>query len=135
MGLDKRGGINRNIPNSGLALRWPHSWSPPVEWGGRDCTSNVNLRPRVVLDTQVWLPVRDGDGGSCHLNSGVMINSRRERMTKALERTKEITTDSEHIRLEKPEGTDTVTTNHHMRLVKFSHVALEDPLATKVGLC
>ena len=30
----------------------------------RGCPQNVNLRPRVVLDTQVWLSARDGDGRS-----------------------------------------------------------------------
>ena len=59
-----------------------------------------------------------------------MINSRGERRTEALEGTEDHPTDSEQHQAEKPEGTDTVTTNHHMRLVEFSHVALEDPLAT-----
>ena len=127
--------MNQNFPNPGLALMWSHSCSLPIEWGSRGCPLNVNLRPRVVLDTQVWLQARDGDKRSCHPNSGVMINSRGERMTKALERTEETQQTPSTIRLEKPEGTDTVTTNHHMRLVEFLHVALEDPLAMGVSLC
>ena len=63
-----------------------------------------------------------------------MINSRGERMTKALERTEERQQIPSTIRLEKPEDTDTVTTNHCMRSVEFSHVTLEDPMATGVGL-
>ena len=126
--------MNQNTPNPGVALRWPHPCSLPIEWGSRGWPPNANLRPRVVLDTQVWLPARDGDGMCCHPSNGIMINSRGERRTKALERTEEYPTDSEQHQAEKPEGTDTVTTNHYMRLVEFSHVALEDPLATGVGL-
>ena len=133
IGLDRRGGMNQNTPNPGLALRWPHPCSLPIEWGSRGGPPNVNLRPRVILDTQVWLPVRDGDGRSCHPSSGIMINSRGERRTKALEDRGMQQTPS-NIRSEKPEGTDTVYTNSHMRSVEFSHVALEDPLATGVGL-
>ena len=66
IGLDRRGGMNQNTPNPGLALRWPHPCSLPIEWGRRGCPPNVNLRPRVVLDAQVWLPARDGDGRCCH---------------------------------------------------------------------
>ena len=84
---------------------------------------------------QVWLPVRDGDGRSWHPSSGIMINSRGERRTKALERTEDIQQTPSKIRSEKPESTDTVTTNHHMRLVEFSNVSLKDSLATGVGLC
>ena len=127
IGLDRRGGINQNTPNPGVALRWPHPCSLPIEWGSRVCPPNANLRPRVVLDTQVWLPARDGDGMCCHPSKGIMINSRGERRTKALERTEEYPTDSEQHQAEKPEGTDTVTIKHHMRLVEFSHVALGDP--------
>ena len=134
IGLDRRGGMNQNTPNPGLALRWPHPCSLPIEWGKRGCPPNVNLRPRVVLDAQVWLPARDGDGMCCHPSSGIMINSRGERRTNALEGTEVSQQTPSNIRSEKPEGTDTVTTNHYMRLVEFSHVALEDPLATGVGL-
>ena len=64
IGLDRRRGMNQNIPNPGLALKWPHPCSLPIEWDSRCSPPNVNLRPRVVLDTQVWLPARDGDGRS-----------------------------------------------------------------------
>ena len=36
---------------------------------------------------QVWLPVRSGDEGSHSLQMGIMLNSRGERRTKALEGT------------------------------------------------
>ena len=55
-------------------------------------------------------------------------------MTKALEGTEASQQTPSTIRSEKSEGTDTVYTNSHMRLVEFSHVALEDPLTTGVGL-
>ena len=58
--------MNQNTPNPGVALRWPHPCSLPIEWGSRGCPPNVNLRPRVVLDTQVCLSTRDGDG-KCYL--------------------------------------------------------------------
>ena len=38
--------------------------SLPIKWGSRGCPPNVYLRPRVVLDTQVWLPARDEVGRS-----------------------------------------------------------------------
>ena len=126
--------MNQNTPNLRLALRWPHPCSLLIEWGSRGCPPNVNLQPRVVLDTQVWLPARDEDGRSCHPSSGIMTNSRGERMTKALERTEASQQTPSTIRSEKPEGADKVYTNSHMRLVEFSHVALEDPLATEIGL-
>ena len=83
---------------------------------------------------QVWLPVRDGDGRSCHPCSGIMINSRGERRTKALERIEDLKQTPRKIRSEKLEGTDAVDTNFHMRLVEISHVAMEDPLVTGVAL-
>ena len=126
--------MNQNTLNSRLALRWPNPCSLSIEWDSRGCPPNVNLRPRVVLDTQVWLPARDGDGKCCHPSRGIMINSRGERRTKALEGTDAFQQTLSTIRSEKPEGTDIVTTNHHMRLVEFLHVALEDPLATGIGL-
>ena len=121
--------MNQNTPNPGLALMWPHLFSLPIEWSSRGCPPNVNLRPRVVLDTQVWLPTRDGDGRRCHPSSGIMTNSRGELMTKALERTEASQQTPSTIRSEKPEGTETVDTNSHMRSVEFSYVALGDPLA------
>ena len=38
--------MNQNTPDPGLAFRWPHPCSLPIEWGSRGCPSNVNLRPR-----------------------------------------------------------------------------------------
>ena len=126
--LGQEGRDEPEYPNPGVALRWPHPCSLPIEWSSRGCPPNVNLRPRVVLDTQVWLPARDGDGKCCHPSSDIIINSRGERRTEAFQQTPSI------IMTEKPEGTDTVYTNSHMRLVEFSHVALENPLTTGVGL-
>ena len=37
VGLDRRGGMNQNTPNPGLALRWPHPCSLPIEWGSWGC--------------------------------------------------------------------------------------------------
>ena len=56
--------MNQNYPNPWLALRWSHPCSLPIEWGSRGCPSNINLRPQVVMDTQVLMPARDGDGRS-----------------------------------------------------------------------
>ena len=126
--------MNQNTPNPGLALRWPHPCSLPIEWGRWGCPPNVNLRPRVVLDAQVWLPARDGDGMCCHPSSGIMINSRGERRTKVLERTEEFPTDSEQHQAEKPEGTDY---SHHQLLHAFSGIfacGSGGPLAAGVGL-
>ena len=111
--------MNQNTPNPGLAPRWPHPCSLPIEWGSWGCPPNVNLRPRVVLDAQVWLPARDGDGMCCHPSSGIMINSRGERRTKALEGTEEFPTDSEQHQEEKPEGTDH---SHHQLPHAFSGI-------------
>ena len=66
IGLDRKGEMNQNTPNPGVALRWPHPCYLPIEWGSKGCPLNVNLRPGVVLDIQVWLPARDGDG-KCRL--------------------------------------------------------------------
>ena len=67
----------------------------------------------------VLLPARDGDGKCYHPSSGIMINSREERRTKALEGTEVEQQTPSNIRSEKPERTDTVDTNSHMRLVEF----------------
>ena len=58
----RRRGMNQNSLNPGLTLEWFHPCSLLIEWSSRGCLPNVNLRPRVVLDTQVWLPARDGVG-------------------------------------------------------------------------
>ena len=52
----------------------------------------MDTTPRITLNHggtghQVWLPVRSGDERSHPLQMGIMLNSRGERMTKALERT------------------------------------------------
>ena len=55
IGSARRREINQNTLNSRLALMWAihRSFTHWMEWGG--CHPNVNLRPRVVFDTQVWL--------------------------------------------------------------------------------
>ena len=87
IGLDSRRGMNQNIPNPGVALRWPHHCSLPIEWGSRDCLPNFNLRPRVVPDIQVWLSARDGDERSHSSAEGIMLNSRGEHMKETQEGT------------------------------------------------
>ena len=79
--------MNQNTPNPRLALRLPHPCSLPIEWGKRGCPPNVNLRTRVVLDTQVWLPARDGDERNHSSAECFMLNSRGERRTETLEGT------------------------------------------------
>ena len=132
--------MNQNTPNPGLALRWPHPCSLPIEWGSRGCPPNVNLRP--------WS--KDQMGGTGHPRSGcrqgtemgcaailargIMINSRGERRTKALEGTEDFQQTPSKIRRRNQRVQTTVTTNPHMRSVEFSHVALGEPLATGVGL-
>ena len=64
IGYHQEGRDEPEYPNPRLALRWPHPCSLPIEWGSWGCPSNVNLRLLVVLDTQVWLPARNGDGRS-----------------------------------------------------------------------
>ena len=37
--------MNKNTLNLGVALRWSHPCSLPIEWSSRGYPSNVNLRP------------------------------------------------------------------------------------------
>ena len=110
IGLDRKGGMNQNTPNPGVALRWSHPCSLPIEWGSRGCLPNVNHRLQVALDTQAWLPTRDGDGRSCHPSSGIMTNSRGKRITKALEGTEASQQTPSNIRLRNQRVQTTVTT-------------------------
>ena len=133
IGLDRRGGMNQNTPNPGLALRWPHPCSLPIEWGSRGRPPNVNLRPRVVLDTQVWLPARDGFGRSCPLAVALWLTKRRVH-DKGSGGDRGITTDSEH-------NQDGETRGNRHRLRQFPHVfsgiftcGSGGSLATGVGL-
>ena len=135
IGLDRRGGMNQNTPNPGVALRWPHPCSIPIEWGIRGRPPNepstVIERSGVVLDT-LRSGCRQGTemGSAAILARGIMINSRGERRTKALEGTEDFQQTPSNIRRRNQRVQTTVTTNPHMRSVEFSHVALEDPLAT-----
>ena len=47
--------INSQVSPSPLEVHW---------MGWRDCPQSINHRPQVVLDTQIWLPTRYGDGRS-----------------------------------------------------------------------
>ena len=73
-------------------------------------------------------------GCAAILARGIMINSRGERKTKALEGTEDFQQTPSNIRRRNQRVQTAVTTNPHMRSVEFSHVALGDPLATEVGL-
>ena len=78
--------MNQNTPNPGVALKWSHPCSLPIEWDSRGCpecqpstmggTGHPSLAAGKGRRWEVLPPSR-----------GVMINSRGERMTKALERT------------------------------------------------
>ena len=43
IGPARRGGMNQNTPNPGLALEWPHYCLPSIEWDGRTLL-RMNLR-------------------------------------------------------------------------------------------
>ena len=127
IGLDRRGGMNQNTPNPGLALRWPHPCSLPIEWSRWGCPPNVNLRPRVVLDAQVWLPARDGDGICCPLQMALWLTPEESAGQRLWRGQRIFQQTPSNIRRRNQRAQTSVTTNYHMRLVEFSHVALEDP--------
>ena len=87
--------MNQNTPNPGVALRWPHPCSLPIEWGSRGCPPNVNLRPWSFRSMGGTGHPRSGCrqgtemGSAAILARGIMINSRGERRTKALEGTED----------------------------------------------
>ena len=64
IGYHQEGRDESEFSKPGLALNWSHPCSLPIKWGSVGCPLNINLRPRVVLDTQVWLLARDRDGRS-----------------------------------------------------------------------
>ena len=132
--------MNQNTPNPRLALRLPQPCSLPIEWGSRGCPPNVNLRPWSFQSMGGTGHPRSGCrqgtemGGAAILARGIMINSRGERRTKALEGTEDLPTDSEQHQAEKPEGTDC---SHHQSSHAFSGIftcGSGGPLATGVGL-
>ena len=123
IGYHQEGGISQNSPNPGLALRWSHPCSLPIEWGSRGCPE---CQPSTTSGTK-HPGLAAGKGRRWEKlpsSSGIMINSRGERMTKALEGTKELQQTPSTIKPEKPEETDLVDTNSHMQSVEFSHVIL-----------
>ena len=127
IGLDRRGGMNQNTPNPGLALRWPHPCSLPIEW-----VEEAVPRMSTFDHGWYWTPrsgCRQGTemGGAAILARGIMINSRGERRTKALEGTEDFQQTPSNIRRRNQRVQTVVTTNSHMRSVEFSHVALGDP--------
>ena len=89
----RRGGMNQNTPNPGLTPKGPILAILPIEWGRR--SSPKNPKPRVVLDTQVWLQVRDGDEGS-HLLAVALWLTPKESAWRRLWRGQRKITDSEH---------------------------------------
>ena len=116
-------------PQTPLHFRFVKFISIIVEAVPRMSTFDHRWYRTARSDCQQWTEM-----GEAVPSSGVMINSRGEWLTKTLEGTETLQQTPNTIRSEKPEGTDTVYTNSHMRLVEFFHVALEDPMATGVGL-
>ena len=108
--------MNQNTPNPGVALRWPHPCSIPIEWGIRGRPPNepstVIERSGVVLDT-LRSGCRQGTemGSAAILARGIMINSRGERRTKALEGTEDFQQTPSNIRRRNQRVQTTVTTN------------------------
>ena len=125
--------MNQNTPNPGLTLRWPHPCSLPIEWGRRGCPPNVNLQPRVVLDTQVWLPARDGNDRNYTSAGDIMFNSRGEHMTKTLEETEEEQQTPGIIRAGETRGIKPRCSPHYVSSPRLS-VALGILPALEVGL-
>ena len=125
--------MNQNTPNPGLALRWPHPCSLPIEWGSEAVPRMWTFDHDRFDHGWYWTPFRSGCrqgtemGGAAILARGIMINSRGERRTKALEGTEDIQQTPSNIRRRNQRVQTTVTTNPHMRSVEFSHVALGDP--------
>ena len=85
IGYHQEGRDEPDYPKPRINSQVAPSLLSTIEWGSRGSPPNVNLLPRVVLDTQVWLPAKDGDGRSHSYVEGIMLNSRGERMTKTLE--------------------------------------------------
>ena len=99
--------------------------------GWRDCP-----RMSTFYHGWYWTPrsdCRKGQRWEKSPSSSDVMKLQKESAWQRLWRGQRKTTDSEHNRLDKPEGTDTVDTNSHMRSVEFSHVALENPLAKGIG--
>ena len=86
--------MNQNTPNPRLALRLPILARYPLNWVKR-LSPNVNLRPRMVLDTQVLLPTRNGDGRSNFLADELCLIPEESAGQSLWERQRN-TTDSEH---------------------------------------
>ena len=59
----RRGEMNQNTPNADLLSGGPFFAALLIEWD-KEIIPESNLRPRVEMDTQVWLAARDGDGRS-----------------------------------------------------------------------
>ena len=85
IGSDRRGGMNQNTPNPRLVLRWPHPRDLTL-WIGHGHYSQNNPKPRWY-----WTPGvaagKEWRWEKSPLQMGIMLNSRGERMTKALEGT------------------------------------------------
>ena len=96
--------MNQNTPNPGLALRWPHPCSLPIEWGSEAVPRMWTFDHDRFDHGWYWTPFRSGCrqgtemGGAAILARGIIINSRGERRTKALEGTEDIQQTPSNIR-------------------------------------
>ena len=85
IGWDRRGGMNQNTPNPRLVLRW-HYPRDLTLWIGHGHYSQNNPKP-----LWYWTPGvaagKEWRWEKSPLQMGIMLNSRGERMTKALEGT------------------------------------------------
>ena len=126
IGYHQEGRDEPEFSKPGLALRWPHPCFLPIEWGSRGCPPNVNLRPRVVLDTQVWLPARNGDGRSHLLLKALCFVLEFERKTKTLEGKEAEQQTPGNIRAGETRWNQQTCSPHYVNSPRMS-VALGDP--------
>ena len=117
IGYHQEGMINQNTPNPWLALKWHHPCEP-THWMGWESVSN-NPKPLVVLDTQVWLPVRDGDRRS-HLPAVMLSLIPEESAWQRFWRGQRKTRDFEHNQAGEIEGT---RHSHHQFPYAFSAIS------------
>ena len=78
--------MNKNTLNPGLTLRWPHPYLIPIEWSKE---AVIECQPSSTGGT-VHPGLAVGIGWRWEKSSsaeGIMLNSRRELMTKTLEGT------------------------------------------------
>ena len=125
IGSARREEMNQSTPNHGLALRWSTLAASPIEWGEEDVPES-NIRPRVVLDTQVWLSSRM-EVEEATFAEGIMLYPRGESRTIALEGTGNLADfriNRSETRRDKQGTCAKPVSWVHKRL---DHVTLEDP--------